>query len=379
MVHVILAALVAAASSSPSPSPTPSPPPTLSPGFTEGSVTYDPVVTMLVAKTSNVNAIGNLANAGGPDQPSRLNVSNALATIAKTTGVLRYGATLGEYAFPTVGVSGNATQQSGANTDLYGPLPSAYLEYAPSANFNIMAGRLFALVGPENAFTYQNVNIQRGLAWNAEPVVSRGVRATVTSGKFTGVLGLNDGFYSGTLNAVEAQLAETANDTVSWSISALVPSANARPNPTAAIANRWEINPALTLTLKRASVVPYLLYVGSPSSTALGYARNERATYAGVLVSHALANGWSLGWRIEYAKNASSTSDTSANADLVGYGPGSNARTFTLTPAYKKNAFFARAEVSTAAVSSFTPGLAFGNAGAQSSQTRVLFETGIQY
>ena len=44
------------------------------------------------------------------------------------------------------------------------------------------------------------MNIERGLLWNQEPVVSRGVQANYTMGPLALSLSLNDGFYSDKYN-----------------------------------------------------------------------------------------------------------------------------------------------------------------------------------
>jgi hypothetical protein len=92
-----------------------------------------------------------------------------------------------------------------------------------------------------------------------------------------------------------------------------------------------------------------------------------------------LNSSWSLPLRVEYGHNGSTPSDTGLNANLLGYGPGSSAWTFTLTPTYRHGIFFARAEASQVNISHFSPGIAFGTSGTQSNQFRVGAETGIQF
>jgi len=84
-------------------------------------------------------------------------------------------------------------------------------------------------------------------------------------------------------------------------------------------------------------------------------------------------------WNGHSSWRLSGSMDTSANADFLGYGPGSRATSFTITPAYKVNLFFVRAEFSTVIVEGARLGLAFGPAGTGSSQTRVLVETGVEF
>ena len=51
-------------------------------------------------------------------------------------------------------------------------------------------------MGAEYTFTFENMNIDRGLLWNQENAVNRGIQVNQTMGKFTASLSWNDGFYS---------------------------------------------------------------------------------------------------------------------------------------------------------------------------------------
>src|SRR5712691_2717948 len=59
-----------------------------------------------------------------------------------------------------------------------------------------MVGALPTLIGGETTFTFENFNIERGLLWNQENAVNRGVQANYTAGPLAFALSLNDGFYS---------------------------------------------------------------------------------------------------------------------------------------------------------------------------------------
>ena len=51
-------------------------------------------------------------------------------------------------------------------------------------------------MGAESTFTFQNMNIERGLLWNQENAVNRGIQVNQTFGKVTASLSWNDGYYS---------------------------------------------------------------------------------------------------------------------------------------------------------------------------------------
>ncbi|HTZ55238.1 MAG TPA: outer membrane beta-barrel protein [Candidatus Acidoferrum sp.] len=370
----ILAALVAV---TPSTSPTPTPTPTASPTPTPPYSLHG-AFSGYSEHTNNVNPSGALDTPNGVDLASRTDVSNALLTLSKNTTQLQGSVTVGAYAFPVVGTAINPTTQQHANSYLYGFVPAYDLAYVPNGNVTVSAGQLATLLGQENGFTFQNYDIQRGLVWAAEPTFSRGVRVAYANGKISGDLEYDDGYYSGsTGRAVEglAGWAPTAN--TNWSFAFIVPGANTPPNVTAAIANKREYDFMLTQTFGKLSLEPYVLYIQSPSSAALGYTNSESAVGGVILAQYAWNSIYSVSGRFESFANHSATSDASPNADLVGYGPGSRATTWTITPAYHPGPFFLRAEYSLVTVFDATAG--FGPSGSLTNQSRYLLEMGVQF
>lgn len=372
-VGAFLCSAGAVAQAVPSPSPLPSATPSV-PAITVGGA-----LTGYSVHTSGVNATGALFNAGGTDTASRTDLSNAFVTIAKTSGTFRFNVLAGAYAFPVVGVALNPTFQKNANTDLFGIVPNAYVQYVPNPSVTFSAGILPTLFGQENAFTTQNVTIQRGLAWNAEPVVSRGIRATWTRGKFAANLELNDGFYSGSHPAVEGLFGWQPEASSNYQLAYIVPSASTPPNRTAAVANRAEYELMISKQYGKLQLLPYILWMDSPRNTAAGFTKNQTAVVAVMLAYYAFSAHWSLSARFESIGNNSSVSDTSTNADAIGYGPGSTADTLTVTPQYRCGHLIARVEYSNVHASDFKTGLAFGTSGTDSRQTRYGFEVGLTY
>ncbi|MBV8338452.1 MAG: outer membrane beta-barrel protein [Candidatus Eremiobacteraeota bacterium] len=363
-----------AASASPSPSPTPT-----STSLALGPLSVDGVFSAFSLFTSGVNATGALDTPTGIDVNNRTDISNVFLIVNKESGTFRYGFAAGAYNIPVVGFALNKTTQDGANTSLYGALPSVYVEFAPNNSFNLQAGKLATMTGQESTYTYEDINIQRGIIWNMEPAVSRGVRGTLTGSKFNGALEVNDGFYSGNRIGFEGQITNTPSSSTTFEIVFMVANASAPPNATASIANKQLLDPMLTYTTGKWTFSPYLLWVNSPKSAALGYINDEHAFGAVFMSTYALSSMWSLPLRVEYGRNGSSQSDTSANANLLGYGPGSGAWTYTLTPTYRRGIFFARAEASDVNVQGFTPGLAFSPSGMQTNQFRSGLEAGVQF
>ncbi|HLJ85126.1 MAG TPA: outer membrane beta-barrel protein [Candidatus Eremiobacteraceae bacterium] len=367
----------------PIPSPVPSPAatptsPTISQASPSPAVTLHGVLSGTLAMTSGVNAVGSFDSPSGMDSAARVNVSNAFVLLAKTQGVMQFALQGGAYSIPTIGVAGNKTTAANANTGLFGPLPLAQLSYVPTSNFSLNAGILATLTGAESTYTYLNWNVQRGAVWNVENAVSRGVRASFSSGKFTYTLGANDGFWSGKFGAAEGSLTFAPDSSDSLLFVALIPNSRTPGNPTASVANKELLNLVLTRTRGNLQLAPYILYTRSPAAPSLGYAGPESAFGAAFLANLTLSGHFTTAFRYETLHDASTINDKSANADLVGFGPGSGINTYTLTPQWSNGHTFVRVDFSTARVTSSADGLAFGGDGDQRNQSRVVLEIGTQ-
>src|SRR5437879_215434 len=130
----------------------------------------------------------------GNNDKTKADFSNAQIEIQKTDGVVQFYVQAGTYNFPSLG---SAYVSSGRLTDeTFKVVPVAFLKIVPNANFNIMIGKLPTLIGAEYTFTFENLNIERGLLWNQEPAISRGVQANYTQGPLTVSGSWNDGYYS---------------------------------------------------------------------------------------------------------------------------------------------------------------------------------------
>jgi len=116
---------------------------------------------------------------------------------------------LGVWQFPSVGVEGINPKPSNpvisfpkTITSLFLPMAeliAAYIDINLSDDvglpISIQAGRLITNVGGEVALTVQNINIQRGIVWYAEPAFYNGVRINIPLGKNTFYIGGIRGIY----------------------------------------------------------------------------------------------------------------------------------------------------------------------------------------
>lgn len=324
-----------------------------------------------------VNATGALDTASGRDLADRSDIANLLVSVAAASGRLRASATIGSYTFATVGQAINPTLQPGANTNLYSALPLAQVTYAFNDHVSLAAGKFAALLGQESPFTYQDFNVQRGLGWSLEPTISRGVQAAYANGAFSGTLELNDAYYSGSGRALEVLVGYSHSANTAVQVAAIFPRHDLGPNPTTAIGNKTEYNLLYSRQIGKLQLAPYVLLVISPASAALGYARSERASAAVAIASYAFSAPLSLAVRYEEVRNESATDDTGSNADLVGYGPGSAARTLTVTPAWRTSYGLVRFEYSRVWLARYAAGSGFGESGKAAAQDRFGFEIGL--
>ncbi len=135
-------------------------------------------------------------------------IGNAQVEIQTIEGPVQFYLQAGAYALPALGTPYLKTRET-VNA-LYGALPVAYVKFVLTPDVSVQAGALPTLVGAESTFTFQNMNVQRGLLWNQEPAISRGVQLNVARGPVSASISLNDGYYSSKYNWLSASLSYAA-------------------------------------------------------------------------------------------------------------------------------------------------------------------------
>ena len=135
------------------------------------------------------------------DMPTHVDVSNAQVFIQKTTGVFQFYLQGGAYNIPALGLPWTRTVDT--VTGLFGPLPTAYIKLV-KGNFNVEVGELPTLIGAEYTFDFENMNIERGLLWNQENAITRGIQLNDTYKKLTLAFSWNDGYFSNKYNWLTA-------------------------------------------------------------------------------------------------------------------------------------------------------------------------------
>ncbi|HEY3888303.1 MAG TPA: outer membrane beta-barrel protein, partial [Caulobacteraceae bacterium] len=188
----------APAAPTPSPMPTPSitapmaanPYPAVFDAGPLGKITVDGVFSVLGGYQSPSPTFF-----GGADRnQSFFDVSNAQVIINKTDGPIQFFIQAGAYSLPALGAT--YFRSTTITPATYGYVPQGFVKVVPNSMFSIEAGALPTLIGGEYTFTFQNMNIERGLLWNQEPAISRGIQGNLTTGPVAWSLSLNDGLYS---------------------------------------------------------------------------------------------------------------------------------------------------------------------------------------
>ena len=130
------------------------------------------------------------------------NLSNGQLFLQKTDGLIQFYVQGGAYSVPDLGLPyvNAALATSGSNSpfgNMWGWFPQGFVKIAPTENFSIIGGKLPTLIGAEYTFSFENINIQRGLLWNQENAVNKGVQANYNIGPVALSLAFSDGFKNG--------------------------------------------------------------------------------------------------------------------------------------------------------------------------------------
>lgn len=316
------------------------------------------------------------------DHETQADVSNAQVFIQKPNGLIQYFLQVGAYSIPDIGAP--YFKATTATTGFFGLFPQGYLKLAPTKNFSLQAGKLPTLVGAEYTFSFENMNVQRGLLWNQENDVNRGVQANLTAGPVTLAASWNDGFYSKkyTWLWLSATYAINSANTLAFVGGGNTKHTNLASFATPLLQNNQQIyGLTYTHTSGKWTVEPYLQYTHLPRIPEIG--ANETATTSGaaLYVNYSVKDNpdggsFNMPVRFEYIQSTGSADHSTPN---LLYGPGSKAWSFTVTPTYQYKRFFARPEFSFVKVNGITDGAAFGADGNHSTQTRLLLETGVLF
>lgn len=363
----------AAASAAPSPLPTPP---------ITGPLQAAPPIIFDAGPLGKLNLNGIVSGMGlwqgnhvAGDNPTQAALSNGQVFIQKNTGWWQFYVEVGAYNLLAVGTPFLSTQK--AMTDLYGPVPVAYLKLAPGKNTSILVGALPTFMGSEYTFDFENMNIERGLLWYQENAINRGIQVNQTLGKFTASMSWNDGYYSNRYSWLSGSLTYT-NGPHSLAFAGM---GNLGQTAFQTLATPVQNNStmyAVMYTYTRGSwiIQPYFQYSDVPTNPKVGVVHGASTRGGAVLVNHTFKHGFSLAGRGEYLASTGSAAENSVN---LMYGPGSAAWSITLTPTFQYQRFFTRGDLSFVRATSIAPGNAFGPAGTNPNQPRGVIEVGFLF
>jgi len=309
------------------------------------------------------------------DSTGQAVLSNGQIFLQKTDGWFQFYLQAGAYNIPVLAVPYLSTEKTISN--LYGPVPVGFVKLQAAKNTSILIGALPTLIGAEYTFTFENMNVARGLLWNQENAVNRGVQINQTMGKLAASLSWNDGFYSGRYTWLSGSLGYT-NGPHALSF---VAGGNLGQTKFQTLAVPLQNNSSIynviyTYTKGSWIIQPYFQYTDVPTNASIGVVKGASTTGGAILASYAFKHGFSLPVRWEYIGSSGSVAQNAVN--LI-FGPGSSGTSLTVTPTYQAGGFFCRGDVSWAYAGSATPGYAFGPKGMSDNQVRAQVEVGFVF
>jgi hypothetical protein len=306
------------------------------------------------------------------DNSSQFAISNGQVWIQKTDGVFQFYLQAGAYNYASLGVPFLSTQKT--ITDSFGPIPVGFLKLQAGKNTSFEIGALPTLIGAESTFTFQNMNVLRGLLWNQENLVNRGMQVNQTLGKFSLSFSYNDGFYSNRYTWLSGLISYTNGPhALSFVAGGNYKQTKFETFATPVQNNSSIYNVIYTYTKGPLIIQPYYQYTNVPMNLSIGVPKGTSTNGGAILASYTIGGGFALTGRYEYIS-------TSGNA-LLGslnllFGPGSTGNSFTLTPTWQKGGFFARGDIAFVHAGNYTLGDGFGSAGLKDNQFRTMVEAG---
>jgi Putative beta-barrel porin-2, OmpL-like. bbp2 len=309
------------------------------------------------------------------DNSTQAALGNGQVFLQKTDGVVQFYLQAGAYNIPALGVPFLNTQKT--ITDLYGPIPVGFLKLQAGKNTSIEIGELPTLIGAEYTFTFENMNIERGLLWNQENAVNRGIQVNQTMGKFTASLSWNDGFYSNRYTWLSGSLAyANGPHAISFVAGGNLGQTGFQTLATPVQNNGDIYNVIYTYTKGAWIIQPYFQHTDVPTNQKIGIVNGASTNGGAILLSRAFKHGFSLPVRWEYITSSGSPAQDAVN---LMFGAGSAGTSITVTPTFQYGGFFFRGDLSFVHAINPVPGDAFGKGGTLQNQPRAIAEIGFMF
>jgi hypothetical protein len=308
------------------------------------------------------------------DDNAQATLSNGQIFIQKADGKFQYYIQAGAYTMPTLSVPFLNAQDT--VKDFYGPVPVAYLKLPVGKTTQFLIGQLPTLMGAESTFTYQNFNIERGIVWNQENAINRGLQVNQTVGKYLAAsVSWNDGYYSDRYSWLSGSVTLTKGPHVLVYDGMGNLGQTAYTTAATGVVNNSYMHAVIYTYAKGPWIIsPYFQYSKLPTGLKVGVPKGTSATGGAINASYAFKSGFSLPVRVEYLTSSGSATDGSVN--LLGFGAGSGGVTFTVTPTYQKGGMYLRSDLALVHATSYTTGDVFGKTGTDANQFRAVLEFG---
>ncbi|MGC1451769.1 MAG: outer membrane beta-barrel protein [Candidatus Sulfotelmatobacter sp.] len=314
------------------------------------------------------------------DKSTQAALSNGQVFIQKPDGWFQFYLQAGAYNIAALGAPFLATDKT--MTELFGPVPVAFVKLQPGKNSpfkntSLMIGELPTLIGAEYTFTFENMNVDRGLLWNQENAVNRGIQVNQVMGKFTASLSWNDGFYSNRYSWLTGSLTYAKGPHSLIFVGGGNYGQTAFQTYATPVQNNSSIyNVIYTYTKGPWILQPYFQYTKVPTNQNIGIVKGASTAGGAMLASYTFKHGFSLPVRWEYISSSGSATDQAVN---LLYGPGSAATSITVTPTIQRGGFFVRGDLAYVHARNITPGDAFSHTGMNPNQPRAMAEFGFLF
>src|ERR1700676_2246775 len=246
------------------------------------------------------------SNAFPGDTATHWDVSNAQIFLQKTTGWWQFYLQGGAYNLPDLGVPFISTNKT--LPDFFGPLPVAFLKLV-KGGFSVQVGELPTLIGAEYTFSFENTNIERGLLWNQENAVNRGIQLNEAYKKLSASVSWNDGFYSNRYTWITGSLAWAFNAANTLSFVAGGNAGQYAKNTVATplLLNNSQIYEVIyTYSHGNWFIQPYWQYTNVPTNLKIGIAKGATTDAGALLFNYNFKHGISLALRPEYITSSGS-------------------------------------------------------------------------
>jgi hypothetical protein len=318
------------------------------------------------------------------DRGDRVDFTNIQGWIQKADGPFQFFVQAGAYSIPGLGLPiYNTFTQTDA---LFTPLPIAYGKFVINDMWSIQGGRMPTLIGSEAPFTFQNINISRGLLFNQENVINQGVQVNFANGPLSVSVAGTDGFFSGDITWFTGAVTYKLNDSNTVGINGGLNLGRqntflrsfhyqfATPN---FLQNSGILSVNYTYSNGPLTITPYVQFTNVERDPGIGIFATA-STYGGaILAVYSFTDNFSLGGRLEYIEQSGRPTDLLFTNLL--YGPGSGAFSVTITPTFTYDRFFVRGEYAHVELFDSSPGFRFGPGLNRTTQDRFLLETGITF